>query len=252
MFKNQFHDVSATLGFLPELIGDGQINDALGNDEDQVSIFSVRGLTEPDGSRMRIKTSAFRHWLNTLLARGGLSDVELARWSGRRNIDHKHGTVEQRVSWARDVIRAGNLQGPAADIYHSINDPVEREQFLITFVNVALFTPYGVCIHDYAIDPCPYHLNCLGGCSEYLRTKGDKDEKENIMAMRDFHLVQLQRVKTKAVKNAGKIQNYKAHCGRIVKGAKAALAVDTKNVPDGQLVKVFPKGKRMGKPITML
>jgi hypothetical protein len=255
MFKNQFRSRAATLRFLPELIGVGPIRDALGN-RNAGSVFEIRGLTEPDGSPLVIKTHAFRHWLNTLLDRGGLSDVELARWSGRRSIDqnaaYKHGTVEQRVSWARDMIREGKLQGPAADIYHSINDPVEKEQFLATFVNVALFTPYGVCIHDYALDPCPYHLNCLGGCSEYLRTKGDKDEEKNIKAVRDFHLVQLQRVKAKAVKNAGKIQNYKAHCGRIVKGAKAALADDLKNVPDGKLVKVFPKGKRMGKPITML
>jgi hypothetical protein len=256
MFRNQFHAVLATLTFLPELIGEGQINDALGNDTDVASIFSKRGLTELDSSPMRIKTSAFRHWLNTLLARGGLSDVELARWSGRRNIDqnaaYKHGTVEQRVSWARDMIKNGTLRGPAADTYHSINDPVEREQFLKTFVNVALFTPFGVCIHDYAIDPCPYHLNCLGGCSEYLRTTGDKDEQKKIMEVRDFHLVQLQRVKKENAKEAGKIHNYKAHCERIVEGANAALAVDTTNGANGKLFKVFPNGKRRGKPVATL
>jgi hypothetical protein len=256
MFRNQFHAKSATLRFLPELIGEGQINDALGNDADVVSIFSSRGLTEPDGSPMRIKTSAFRHWLNTLLARGGLSDVELARWSGRRNIDqnaaYKHGTVAQRVSWARNMIKEGTLRGPAADTYNSINDPVEKEQFLETFVNVALFTPYGVCIHDYAIDPCPYHLNCLGGCSEYLRTKGDKDEQKNIEEVRSFHLVQLQRLKSATQNDAGPVRNYETHCERIVQGATAALAVDEDNIPDGQHVKVFPKGNVRGKAVTSL
>lgn len=256
MFRNQFHAMFATLKFLPELIGQGQINYALGNTLYQTSFFSVRGLTESDGSPMRIKTGAFRHWLNTLLARGGLSDVELARWSGRRNIDqnaaYKHGTVEQRVSWARDMIRGGTLRGTAADMYHSIDDPVEKESFLETFVNVALFTPYGVCIHDYAIDPCPYHLNCLGGCSEYLRTKGDKEEQKNINEVRNFHLVQLQRVKTATHKNIRTIKNYEAHCERMVQGATAALAVDGDNIPDGQLVKVFPNGKPRGKPINPL
>lgn len=255
MFRNQFHAKSSTLRFLPELIGAGQINDALGNDSDQVSVFSVRELTEPDGSRMRIKSSAFRHWLNTLLNRGGLSDIELARWSGRRNIDqnaaYKHGTVEQRVSWARNMIKEGTLRGPAADTFNLINDPVEKEQFLKTFVNVALVTPYGVCIHDYAIDPCPYHLNCLGGCSEYLRTKGDKDERKNIEEVRSFHLVQLQGLKS-ATQNDGPVRNYEAHCERIVQGATAALAVDEDNIPDGQHVKVFPKGNVRGKAVTSL
>lgn len=255
MFRNQFRSRLATIRFLPELIGVAQVRDALGGGN-STSIFSVRGLTEPGGSQLKIRTHAFRHWLNTLLDRGGLSDLELARWSGRRNIDHnaayKHGTVEQRVSWARDMIKEGSLRGPAADTYHSINDPIEKDEFLQTFVNVALFTPYGVCIHDYAIDPCPYHLNCLGGCSEYLRTKGDKNEQKKIMEVRDFHLVQLQRVKIETVKDTGTIQNYRAHCERIVEGARAALTVDMENVPDGKLVKVFPNRKRTGKPITAL
>lgn len=256
MFRYQFSPRAATLKFLPELIGVGQINDALGNHAAMASIFSVRGFTERDGSPMRIKTSAFRHWLNTLLARGGLSDVELARWSGRRQIDqnaaYKHGTVEQRVSWARNMIKEGTLRGPAADTFNLINDPVEKEQFLKTFVNVALFTPYGVCIHDYAIDPCPYHLNCLGGCSEYLRTKGDKDERKNIEEVRGFHLVQLQRLKSATQNDAGPVRNYEAHCKRMVQGATAALAVDEDNIPDGQHVKVFPKGNVRGKAVTSL
>jgi hypothetical protein len=256
MFHGQFHKARSTLRFLPELIGEGQINGALGNDPADISVFSARGLTEPDGSPMRIKTHAFRHWLNTLLSRGGLSDVELARWSGRRSIGqnaaYKHGTVEQRVAWARNMIKEGTLRGPAAETYNSINDPVEKEQFLETFVNVALFTPYGVCIHDYAIDPCPYHLNCLGGCSEYLRTKGDKDEQKNIEDVRGFHLVQLHRVKKATQNDLGTIKNFEAHCERIVHGATAALAVDDDDIPDGQLVKVFPKGKVRGRALTNL
>ena len=83
MFKNQFRSRAATLTFLPELVGVGQVRDALGN-RNPGSVFAVRGLTEADGSPLMIKTHAFRHWLNTLLDRGGLSDIELARWSGQK------------------------------------------------------------------------------------------------------------------------------------------------------------------------
>jgi hypothetical protein len=188
------------------------------------------------------------------MARGGLSDVELARWSGRRNIDqnasYKHGTVEQRVAWAREMIKTNELRGTATDTYHAIDDPVEKQQFLETFVNVALFTPYGVCIHDYAIDPCPYHLNCLGGCPEYLRTKGDKEEQKNIRAVQNFHLIQLQRAK-KAEEEGGTTPagNFAAHCARIVEGTKAALAVDDQEILNGELIKVFPNGKLPGTAI---
>lgn len=253
MFQNQFHANKKPFKFLPEIIGVTQINDALGNKAPLESVFSRRGLTEPDGSVMRIRTHAFRHWLNTLMSRGGLSDVELARWSGRRNIDqnaaYKHGTVEQRVTWAHEMIKEGQLRGSVADTYHAIDDPVEKEAFLGTFVNVALFTPYGVCVHDYAIDPCPYHLNCLAGCPKYLRTKGDQEEQNNIAAVSNFHLVQLRRATNAEQEGITEAGNYVAHCNRIIEGAKAALAVDGIDAPDGQLIKVFPSGKMVGSAI---
>lgn len=248
MFQNQFHARKQPFKFLPEIVGVTQINDALGNKAPLESVFSRRGLKEPDGSVMRIRTHAFRHWLNTLMSRGGLSDVELARWSGRRNIDqnaaYKHGTVEQRVAWAHEMIKERQLRGPVADTYHAIDDPVEKEAFLSVFVNVALFTPYGVCVHDYALDPCPYHLNCLAGCSEYLRTKGDPEEQKNLAAVHNFHLVQLRRATNATQEGAVGASNYAAHCNRIIEGAKTALAVDGMDLPSGQLIKVFSNGKR--------
>jgi hypothetical protein len=254
MFQNQFHTRKPVYKFLPELVGVTQINDALGCHNKSSSVFSRRGLKEPDGTLMRIRTHAFRHWLNTLMSRGGLSDVELARWSGRRNIDqnaaYKHGTVEQRVAWAHEMIKEGQLRGTVADTYHAIDDPVDKEEFLKTFANVALFTPYGVCVHDYAIDPCPYHLNCLGGCPEYLRTKGDKEEQKNIVEVLNFHLVQLRRATKAGQEGAAEASNYAAHCNRIIEGAKAALEVDGVEIADGQMVNVFPDGKVPGVAVT--
>jgi len=97
----------------------------------------------------------------------------------------------------------------------------------------------------------PVPLNCLGGCSEYLRTKGDKEEQKNISEVRDFHLVQLQRVKNTITNGEGKIRNYQQHCERMVAGAESALAVDKTKVSNGQLIKVFPNGKRVGKAIRL-
>lgn len=253
IFRNQCAAKMATLRFLPELVGVTQITTALGGKNDVHSIFSRRGLTENDGSPMRIKTHAFRHWLNTLLARGGLSDLELARWSGRRdekqNAAYKHGTVEQRVAWAREMIINGVLHGPVADAYHAIDDPVDKEDFLKTFVGVAHSTPYGVCLHDYSIEPCNYHLNCLSGCSEYLRTRGNQEEAANINSLLDFHLVQLTRSTSAAESGAKGADNYTRHSRRVVEGAKAALAVDDTDIPAGTLVKVFYDGNLVGKPV---
>jgi len=145
MFRNQFHSTHATLRFLPELIGYKQLMTALGNDKGAPSIFSRRGLLELDNSPIRVRSHAFRHWLNTLADRGGLSDLELALWMGRRdprqNAAYKHGTVAQRVRWAREAIKDGRLYGDIADIYDGMNDPAEKEEFLETFVSVATLHP---------------------------------------------------------------------------------------------------------------
>lgn len=253
IFRNQFAGGRATIKLLPELMGIDQIGVALGQKDLGYSIFARRNITELDGSPIRIRSHAFRHWINTLLARGGLSDTELARWSGRRdekqNAAYKHGMLEQRVAWVQEMIRVGRLHGPVADTYHAIDDPVEKEVFLQTFVNVAHFTPYGVCTHEFAIEPCRFHLNCLSGCLEYLRTKGDAEERSNIEAVLRFHLVQLEhsvQAKEEGIRGAS---NYEDHNRRIVEGAKAALAVDEIDLPDNQLVKVFPSGEKLGEPV---
>lgn len=252
MFRNQFHKCRATLRFLPELIGYKQITVALGNDSGAPSIFSRRELTEHNGTPMRIKTHAFRHWLNTLAAKGGLSDLELALWMGRRDLTqndaYKHGMVTERVEWVRQALTDGRLYGDIADIYKSINDPVERETFLDAFVNVAHFTPFGICLHDFALEPCKYHLNCLKGCGEYMRTKGDEEEQRNIRALRVFTEGELKKAKLAMSAKEFGANNWVDHNREILNGADHALAVDAE--PGDVIVHVFPSGKALGSPLT--
>jgi hypothetical protein len=155
MFLHQFNPQNTTLRFLPQLVGYRQLITALGSADNALSIFSRRGIRMADGSPMKIPTHSFRHWINTLADQGGLSDIELALWMGRRNINqnaaYKHGTVAQRAKWAKQALEDGTLQGEIVNIYDSINDPIEKEQFVETFMGVIHFTPYGVCTHDFAL-----------------------------------------------------------------------------------------------------
>lgn len=256
VFRNQFHGRRATLRFLPELLVYKRITDALGNDGGAPSIFSRRGLTKSDGSPMRIKTHAFRHWLNTLADRGGLSDLELALWSGRRdasqNVAYKHGTVEQRVIWAREMLKDGKLYGDVADVYNGINDPVEKELFLETFVAVAHFTPYGVCVHDFAIDPCRFHLNCLSGCPEYLRTKGDAEERQQLVQLQRFTRKELEKAEEAMAEGEYGANNWVDFNKRVLVNTETALAVDDDGTTaEGEVVPVFPDGRMVGQPLVV-
>ncbi|MEW5976416.1 MAG: hypothetical protein AB1898_11500 [Acidobacteriota bacterium] len=254
MFHNQFSSQKATLRFLPELVGYCQLQLALGAHQGKGSVFSDRDLTERDGSPLKIKTHAFRHWLNTLAHHGGLTDVLLARWMGRndlrQNAAYQHGTVEQRAGWVREGIEKGILMGPIADASRGIRDPVERREFLEAHIPVAHVTPYGWCTHNFAIEPCQFHLNCFAGCREYLRTKGNPEERLVLLEMRNFTAEQLKGAKDAADNERYGASNWLAYHQRALAGINAALEVDLEDkIADGDCVAVFPNGKKVGEPI---
>lgn len=253
VFHNQLYSSRPTLTFLPELVSAGVLRGVLGS-RSKNTLFSRHGATRRDGSPMRIHTHAFRHWLNTLADRGGLSDVELARWMGRRDLRqnqaYKHGTVEQRVGWAREMLAAGKLHGSTASAYRGIQDPAEKRKFLEAFVGVVHFTPYGVCTHDFAITPCSYHLNCLAGCSEYLRTQGDEEERKNLVQLRDFTTRELSKAEQAVQGGVSGASNWVDFNRRTLAGIGAALSVDEKaHSEDATKVAVFGGGTCAGTPL---
>ena len=83
------------------------------------SIFERFGSKMADGSAMRITTHQFRHWLITILQRGGLGQHLVARWSGRKEIsqngEYDHMSGVELGENARNLIRerqgAGYLSG---------------------------------------------------------------------------------------------------------------------------------------------
>jgi hypothetical protein len=50
------------------------------------SVFDHCGFYEPDGAPIRVNTHQFRHYLNTLAQAGGLSQLDIAKWSGRKDV----------------------------------------------------------------------------------------------------------------------------------------------------------------------
>lgn len=258
MFLHQFDYSKDTVRFLPQLIGYRQIRTALGGEEHAASFFSRRNLKEVDGSRMKIRTHAFRHWLNTMADQGGLSDIQLALWMGRRdakqNAAYKHGTVSQRAQWAKEALQDGKLSGAVSDMYEQINDPVEKKLFLETFVNVAHFTDYGVCLHDYALDPCRYHLNCLSGCGEFARTKGDQEERRKIRELRVFTAQELEMAEKAVLREEYNANAWVEHNRTKLAGCDAALAIDDDESQfpadfPNETIKVYPESPSLGKPL---
>jgi hypothetical protein len=99
----------------------------------------------------------------------------------------------------------------------------------------------GVCIHDFAIDPCPYYLNCVRGCSDYLRTRGNQQERLHLIQVHRRTKQALEVARTQATAGHGEpAQAWITHYEETLAGVEAALAIDDDPIVcDGSLVYPF-------------
>ncbi|WP_431290960.1 hypothetical protein [Burkholderia cepacia] len=144
------------------------------------SVFERLGL-DPDG-KLSIRSHQFRHWLNTLAQSANLSQVDIAKWSGRASVHqnsvYDHVSSEEIVSYIRDAVGDHTKAiGPIAEIPKNL--PVSRTEFAAMTVLTAHVTLYGFCIHDYTTTPCEMFRACLD-CREHVCIKGLPDKTERI------------------------------------------------------------------------
>lgn len=175
---NFFHSRKGTYVPLFEPVVIQQIDDALGARAEHgiASIFSRFNLTEDDGSPIKMTTHQFRHYLNTLAQAGGLSQLDIAKWSGRKDIHqneaYNHVSASEMVMTIRKAIGDSELaQGPLAS--RPINLPISRDEFARLKIQTAHTTDLGYCIHDYSMMPCQVHRDCIN-CEELICVKGDE------------------------------------------------------------------------------
>ncbi len=176
--KNEMNVQRGTYRCMIEPITINQINSGLGSRAQHgiSSIFSRLGFSEPDGTPIRITTHQFRHYLNTLAQAGGLSQLDIAKWSGRKDIRQNHAydhvTPDQMLQKIRDAVGdSSQMFGPLAELPKSVLIP--RNEFARLKVPTAHTTDLGYCIHDYTMSPCQLHMDCIN-CEDMVCVKGDQ------------------------------------------------------------------------------
>lgn len=152
----------------------------------QPSAFKRWDIRERDGSDIKITTHSFRHWLNTVAQFRGLSELDIAKWSGRdvsQNKYYDHVSPEEVLTQIREAMEDGNAIGPMfeAGKLQGVNKPVDRNEFAEAQIGSALVSDYGICVHDYSLLPCQNHGECLG-CSENVFIKGDVKHRAKVAA----------------------------------------------------------------------
>lgn len=231
-FRHEMKPDAITMRQLVEPVNLQQISYFLGTKDgsEATGAFKRYDIRLANGQYPRITTHRFRHWLNTLALRGGMNELELARWMGRRrirdNAAYDHRTTAERAEEARQLIRDGKVAGPFADFYESLPTVEEKEHFLRTHVTAALMVPAGGCLHDWAQAPCKLHLNCLSGCPEYYRTIGSERERKALKQQRADTQLLLERARTEVDEETYGAGNWVAHLETNLKNIDAALALD--------------------------
>lgn len=176
--RNELHSAKGTFRCVIEPVNINQVNTALGTRSKHgfESIFDRLGFTEPDGSPIGVSTHQFRHYLNTLAQIGGMSQLDIAKWSGRldvrQNEAYDHVSADQMVAKIRQSIGNQTLMfGPLAKLPKKI--PISRDEFARLKIPTAHTTDFGFCVHDYTMTPCERHADCVN-CNEHVCVKGDE------------------------------------------------------------------------------
>ncbi|HGI9239979.1 TPA: hypothetical protein ACJVPP_004115 [Pseudomonas aeruginosa] len=181
--------VAVKHGFGVEIAANaGRLNVQLGgtNNLKKKSLFERHGY--PD---VKVNTHAFRHELNTRMHQAGLSQLLIDAFSGRTTMGsvYNHETIEERTQGIA-AYHPKTKHSTAAQRLDKVktNQPLslvdvrelrEGEQDRIIHQ-----THLGVCVHNFASEPCPKMGACLD-CRLLGCVKGDDVKLDNLKEERD-------------------------------------------------------------------
>ncbi len=187
MHKNELHPGRASWLCMFECVDQNDIGVRLGSREETgiQSIFTRYGYTEDDGSPINISTHAFRHYLNTLAQLGGLSNAEIAIFSGRKderqNRAYDHLTSDEAQAPIH-AAQAGGFMGGL--IAAPMRDLVNRADFRGLGLPAAHTTDFGYCMHNFASEPCQMYRDCIN-CEEQECVKGEAHKEANLRKLKE-------------------------------------------------------------------
>jgi|GEM_PF-2073515 len=226
MWQNQFRGSRSAL-FMPKLMTHSILSRRISTTPSHDNYLRSGGLLTKFG--LRVTTKQFRHWLNTMADRGGISDIDLAKWMGRRDITqnkvYKHGLLAVRTEEARRLILAGEATGTIPRIAFSL-PLAERESFVRAAVEAAHVMSYGMCIHNFAASPCSNCNKCLRKCPEYIRIKGDMEQRQALLELKAIEEANRRRALEAAADGFYGAEKWALMAEETLDGIDDALAVD--------------------------
>jgi hypothetical protein len=212
--------------------------------ENHQSIFDRYGYKTKDGHRLKLTSHQARHLINTLANRGGLSQEQIAKWSGRA--DPKQGRVYNHMSEWEMVAKAEALDtsltlfGPKGEVSQYV--PVTTHEVNLMERGAMHISVWGVCSHDFIMSPCEKFRDCLN-CEEHVCIKGlGKDSTERLTRIK-ARLAQVDKDLAEAesaiAKGYGGADRWYEYHQKIVKRLRQLVEIlESLQVPDGAQIKL--------------
>ena len=153
----------------------------------------TKGIFERHGYLgVSVNSHAFRHELNTEMHRAGLSQLLIDAFSGRTSMGsvYNHETVEERTQ-AVAVVHPKTKPSNAAKRLEKIRTNLPLSLRDVTELagdsqdRVIHQTHVGLCVHNFASEPCPKMGSCLR-CGKLVCVKGDDEKLKNIKEEQDY------------------------------------------------------------------
>jgi len=241
---NEYHSEKGTIIPAVNSISMSIVTDALKNRSNMLSLFKRFGYTELDGSPIKMTSHQFRHYLNTLAQKGGLSQLDIAKWSGRidihQNKAYNHVSANEMLEMVRDAIGDENaIEGPLANIEDIKKKVViTRDEFARLLVRTAHPTEFGVCFHDYSMLPCQLHRDCMN-CTEHLCMKGDTERTNRIKQLKQDTVTLLQRAKEAESEDYFGANRWVIHHSKSLEILNHTCTIlDNPDIPNGSFIQL--------------
>jgi hypothetical protein len=203
------------------------------------TVFEKFGYKDANGTPLRLTTHQFRHYLNTLAQMGGLSQLDIAKWSGRakvaQNAVYDHQSDRDVLAMVRAAIGDGaKMFGPLA--HTPKNTLITRDQFSTLKVLTAHTTDFGYCIHDFSMLPCQIHRDCLN-CDEHVCVKGDQVRERAIRLHRSETTALLATAKEALAEDEFGANRWVEHQSLTLQRlSQLCTLLDDPSVPDGAII----------------
>ena len=205
-------------------------------------IFARHGVSNPDGARIGLTTHQMRHLLNTMAQKGGLSQIDIAKWSGRKDVRqneaYDHVSGREMLDMVRDALGdKSKIMGPLEELPDQL--PVSREEFAELRAPTALMTDSGVCIHDWAMSPCPLHLHCID-CEDHVYVKNNETPSRIAALCEEYESLLRQAQEAERDGKAGANRWKDKHLATYTRLERLRSMLEDPSVPDGTLIQLSP------------